>query len=271
MNITQLKDIVFSGNRAWELMYFDEVQETGKYQITFTGSPDRPYLNCAHIIYNLTEEDISTVEFYFSSRNEPSRIYITDLFNADFPNKLSERLYQQIVSDEEFWYELKIDRKYNIYDYFKGPQLSLNLRQVNIHTDELDEFMALNKRCNGLSVQQVRHSLDKVRCFDNLSLDKTLDLYSIYIDNKLVATGALTCIGDKCFFSEGATHPDYRNLGLHSVLVAHRLNICNERKKKKAYVCCDTEAYSNHTFKKFNFKHVFTRQLWEKDLDFNGE
>lgn len=252
-----IKEMVFQGNNAWSLMYYDEFIANDSYHITYIEGADRPYYNCAHVHDFVADDDLVAIETFFTQKKSPVRIYTHAHTDVAFIQSLQDRGYRYLAEEDEVWYEYALQE---LPDNLPDFKFALSIEPIDPHTAKLEEFMHLNQVQNDMSQEQVDKCLGKIR---NHPLSASNDYYCAYFENSLATIGTLACINERAFLAEGATASAYQKMGFYSQLVAHRLQLSKNRGCKYAYVRCDKDAFSNNACVKLGFKKVLIRNLWE--------
>lgn len=251
-----IKEMIFQGNQAWSLMYYDEFIVNEGHHLTYIEDADRPYYNCAHVYDRISDNELLSLETFFAERQSPSRVYTHAFTDESFISLLQNRGYRYLPEEDEVWYEYAL-AELPIVPEFKT---ALAIESIDPRSSKLDEFMHLNQTQNEMSAELVSKCLAKIR---NHPAAADNEYYNAYMDNNLATIGTLACFGERAFLAEGATHSLYQKRGFYSQLVAHRLHLSKARGCKYAYVRCDKEAFSNNACVKLGFKKVLIRHLWE--------
>ena len=254
----RIKEIIFQGNHAWNLMYFGEFIEKKNYQITYTNTADRLYYNCAHIYDKLNLPELNEIEHFFEKKQISSRIYTHKFTDNILIEKLRALGYHHLTEEDEIWYEYSLSK---LPDQLMNQDNKLLIEKIDPKTQLLDDFMMLNQKQNEMSQLQLDKCIAKI---PNHHSNYNNEYYSAYINDTLATIGTLACFNKKAYLSEGATNPDYQRMGFYSMLVAFRLYISKMRGCEYAYIRCDKEAFSNNACMKLGFKKIFVRNLWEK-------
>lgn len=266
MSLTEKGKIIFNANEAWNDLYYDEFNQQDSYQASWVDDADRPYYNCIHIDQNLNLEDLNHAENFFYKKLSPPRIYTHTNTDSTFIHLLERKGYVELVEEEEIWYEYSTEHlkaPLNVSAFYKGNSSEIRIRKIDTNSVDLETFMSINQRQNNIPAKLADKFVEKIRhCCRKKS--NTLSCFAAFNHSDMLSIGTFSTINEKVFLSEGATHSDYRRLGLYSILLAHRINLAYENGPNPVYVRCDKHAWSNHACKKLGFKQLFTRHLWQK-------
>ncbi len=267
MSTNEVKRCIFTDNRLWSLMYWDELREHRDWQITYCKGGNRPYLNSAHIPEEISWSALEEIEAFFAARQLPSRIYSNAGQESHFGRGLAERGYQLLPEEDEYCYEFRLRRQHEIKawkSYGKLDQDLLYIREIDPWSEGLEDFLLINQEQNNLSPAMAAAFITKIRSQLTLDPNLSLQFFGLYYDEQLAAILTLGIVGPYAYLSEGACAARYTQRGLFSALVAYLICYCAKLGLAALYARCDRIAYSNNTLIKLGFAPFYYRSLWEK-------